>query len=334
MVMNDKDQLRRAAETLRRALADEDGVAEHLLYEQIEAYVDGRLDEVDREIVQAHLEDCRLCAEDRADLEATKAQLSGGVPTRRVPRFTWIAAAAGIVLAVVLWQVSRVHEPPPSRSAQTVPISSPASADTPTKNDDGLLDEERAAINRALSSGTLAVPSSVRALTGAEGTLLGGATDAGEMRPLSPAGTAVATDAPAFTWQPLAGATSYSVAVFDEEFRGVASSGSLQTTSWTPSPALPRGRVLTWQVKATRADGSTVLAPAPPHPEARFVVLDAGAAARIDAARTRLVARPLDLAVVLADAGLVADAERELKRAAASPDTAAAAAKLLDSLKR
>jgi hypothetical protein len=81
------------------------------------------------------------------------------------------------------------------------------------------------------------------------------------------------------------------------------------------------------------AGGSVVIAPAPPRPEARFIVLDAAAAARLADLRARLSDQPIALGVLLANAGLVDDASREFDRAAATPSTADLAAKLRASLR-
>jgi hypothetical protein len=61
---------------------------------------------------------------------------------------------------------------------------------------------------------------------------------------------------------------------------------------------------------AALKDGSSVVAPAPPKPEARFRVLDAGRAEALAAAR--MGGSHLAAAVVLADAGLADDARKEL----------------------
>src|SRR6187402_81078 len=43
-------------------------LGQHLTYEMIESYVDGRVDDIDREIVDAHTEDCRECSQDLSEL--------------------------------------------------------------------------------------------------------------------------------------------------------------------------------------------------------------------------------------------------------------------------
>jgi hypothetical protein len=165
------------------------------------------------------------------------------------------------------------------------------------------------------------------------GQLLGAEDISTGLLPMSPAGTLVASATPPFSWQPIQGAVSYSVAVFDATFRLVASSGSVKTASWTPRTQLPRNIPLAWQITARMADGTDVLAPAPPRPEARFTVMDEAAAAAIADLRTRLSDQPIALGVLLAKAGLVDDAAREFTRAAAQSELAELAAKLRASLK-
>ncbi|HEX6732036.1 MAG TPA: zf-HC2 domain-containing protein [Pyrinomonadaceae bacterium] len=44
--------------------------ADHLSYEQIAGFVDGKLDDADRELVETHLEHCALCADEATDLRS------------------------------------------------------------------------------------------------------------------------------------------------------------------------------------------------------------------------------------------------------------------------
>jgi hypothetical protein len=137
----------------------------------------------------------------------------------------------------------------------------------------------------------------------------------------TPVGTAVTATTPAFAWTPVKDATAYDVAVFDERFNEVASATGVTGTTWTPSAALPRGVTLSWQVTAHVA-GRTVLAPVPPQPEARFLVVDARVEAAVAADRQRLAADPVALAVLLAERGLFADAFAALNRAPAGAPAA------------
>src|SRR3954467_12508695 len=71
----------------------------HLDYELIEAYVDGRCDAIDQEIVTSHASMCPMCGREVRDLEMFAAQ-------HRRQRRNWLplavaAIAAGLVIAIV-----------------------------------------------------------------------------------------------------------------------------------------------------------------------------------------------------------------------------------------
>ncbi len=161
------------------------------------------------------------------------------------------------------------------------------------------------------------------------GTLLGDRTDAPTVRLVAPYGTAVDTLRPEFRWNAVTGATMYTVSVFNEAFEEVASSGPLRgVTRWTPAADLPANTVLSWQL-TTELPSGRVVSPAPPLPEARLIVLSAERRAAVAEARRRLADEPLALGLVLAEAGLYADARRTLERAATDARYDAAAVRRL-----
>jgi hypothetical protein len=55
---------------------DADATAKHVLYNQLASYVDNKMDNVDRKIVDAHVEICSVCAEELRDLQAFKASIA------------------------------------------------------------------------------------------------------------------------------------------------------------------------------------------------------------------------------------------------------------------
>ena len=88
----------------------------HLDYEQhLEPYVDGKADDIDREIVESHVAECARCAEELRDLRAFRWQPVAGdarvTSSRRKlwawlpkPAFAMAIVVAGFVLAVTaLW---------------------------------------------------------------------------------------------------------------------------------------------------------------------------------------------------------------------------------------
>lgn len=109
---------------------------EHLEYEQLEAYVDGSISEVSREIADVHIADCDLCRGQINDLSELKASIAGtpvavsAPATGRVTLWDRItagfafrvafAAAALAALGFGLWAVSVRLQPD---VVQTVAVS-------------------------------------------------------------------------------------------------------------------------------------------------------------------------------------------------------------------
>jgi len=170
-------------------------------------------------------------------------------------------------------------------------------------------------VRNVVLSRRLILPAATLALGGHRGSLRT-AVGPPAFRLLSPVGTAVEVDRPVFRWEPLRGASTYTVVVSTTDFQTtdfqeVASSPRLSATEWKPSRPLPRGAAYLWQVRALR-DGQEVTSPKPPEPEARFRVLDPEQAAELSKARQTYRSHLL-LGILYAKAGLLDDAEKELE---------------------
>jgi hypothetical protein len=285
----------RAGDQIASLRADLDG---HLGYERVVACASGSPTPADRE----HLELCETCRAEVDDLRNFQAELretpraSVVTPISRGRRWMPLTIAAAIALvAVSVWSLRRTRTEP-------------------------------AAV--ALASHQLERAPILDRLITRPGTLLGPENEGQRFDLTSPQGTAVVTDRPVFRWKALAGASSYVVAIFDEDFENVSASPPVTALEWQPAEPLPRGRVLNWQVTAN-VRGGTVHAPTPPAPEAHFSVISADAAAQIEAARRDHPDNHLLLAALYAKAGALDDVEREL--GALDP---AVAQPYLDSLKR
>jgi hypothetical protein len=149
---------------------------------------------------------------------------------------------------------------------------------------------------------------------------------------VGPVGTMVSSGRPTFRWNMLKGASGYAVKVYDTNFNQVDSSPALTGTEWTPARPLPPGKVYTWQVTATK-EGSEVVSPAPPMPEARFKVL--GNAEGEELTRALASGRDSHLArgVIYTRAGLLAEAEQEFEALVHMNPRSQAARKLLDNVR-
>lgn len=129
---------------------------------------------------------------------------------------------------------------------------------------------------------------------------------------IDPIGIVLLSDRPTFRWSPLDGATAYTVEVFDEKLNQVISSPQLTETAWGPPRSLQRGHVYSWQVTALKG-GEDVSSPRPPAPMAKFRILDEALANEVIQARRDYASTHLMLALIYSKAGLLEEAEREIR---------------------
>jgi hypothetical protein len=166
----------------------------------------------------------------------------------------------------------------------------------------------------ALRDGTLPATRLTAPLAGRAGRLMG-EEGVAHFAPVAPVGTAVTSATPLFRWTPLPSATAYRVRIVDAALEPVMESELLAATSWRPATALPRERVLLWQVEAETPDG-TRTTPAPPAPEARLLVLDEATVARLTTAVADADGSALAAVVIYVEAGALDDAADALARLA------------------
>lgn len=270
--------------------------AEHLTYDEIEAYVDGRADEDDRAIVAEHLAQCARCREEVTHLQDVHDDV---VAERSSARFSrrrrLLAVAAALVLAVLgawVWFAGRGDGDPKREANRPQQPRAVPGAPAPQRKPE------------AVHTLLLKKPPIVATLVRGEGVLRG--TTGAAFALLAPVGTVVLEERPRFRWTATPDAASYDVVVADRS-GNVAAAGSSRTTEWRAEAPLARGRTYTWQVTAQLADGTTVVAPAPDAPEALFHV-----AANVEP----LPADPLARGVALANLGALDDAESALSASA------------------
>jgi anti-sigma factor RsiW len=262
------------------------------------------------------------------------------------------AALAVILLAVfgwLMWRTVRNNEPrqevvvSPSPSPQTAPVivaptpSLPEpvpttqpepSAAVAQLNDGGgrlTLDREgvlsgadalppayRELLQGALAGRRIERSPQLRGLARPGSSLMSSEAEGGEFSVLDPFGGVLLTDRPTFRWSALEGASVYVVEVYDDAFNLVASSPQLTARTWAASQTLPRGKVYSWQVKAVK-DGQETKSPRPPAPQAKFRVLDRAKADELARAKRAYPSSHLTLGLLYADAGLLKEAEQELR---------------------
>lgn len=361
---------------------------QHLSYEQLEFFVDNRLDDVEREITESHLAICTECAKDLADLRvyrkiadasASEDKLIAEMPKhsfwQRIFAFDSIrsfAPVAAILLIVILlgvWiliRVNRTNEiaksnenqnaspsnnnlanqssPAPQVSPEDAPVreTNYALNDGRLKVDDkgnvkgleNLSSATQSAIKQSLQTGNISVTN--HSLGGSSGGVLMGEGDADKGVPFgleTPIGKVVKENQPVLKWKPLKDAVAYSVAIVDDKFNVVAESGKLTTTSWKPSNALARGANYSWQVTATKADGTEIVSPSSPAPQARFRIIEQNLLDDINRLEKSGDPSHLALGVLYAKAGLKREARAEFEKLLKENPDSPLAQKLLQSIK-
>jgi hypothetical protein len=264
-------------------------------------------------------------------------------PVGRPPAFLVGVAAAAPIAALTLWLVRGTTRGPGARGVEQA-AAAPSSA---TALRDG---EFRVALSAtgavsglpslppdlrdgvvAVLRGALPPRNDLAGLRAATSPLLGSQSGRGGFGPLSPVGTRVSSDRPAFRWRTHPEALTYEVAVFDADLRKHAESGPVTGTTWTPARALPRGRVYLWQVSAS-VNSRRLTAPAPPAPEARFEVASSDAVREVENVRAAAPSSHLVGLVALLRAGFLEEAEAELEALALENPASPTIARLRDRL--
>ena len=258
-----------------------------------------------------------------------------------------VPVAAVIVLGLFLWTLISFREPAADRSniaatnnANSIavqlptPQSDPGIVNSNTEpdpavaslndaggrieiNSDGRIsgissEQFTKKLRAALTNQTLEISADARRVKSSAGTLMGPSAAAAPFRLIGPVGRVVEMERPPFRWRPVQNADTYKVGVYDENFRLVIESPAVNAANWTPNVALPRGRILQWQVTAI-VDGKEIVSPSRPAAEAKFKIVDAAAAAEIQHARRTAGNSHLLMGIVYANAGMVAEAEREFR---------------------
>jgi len=329
------------------AFAEEGGV--HLTSAQTAEYVDKNLAGDELQFVTDHLSGCEQCAFAVDDLRAFRNQIApsldreyGPASAMPVVRETWrqrfvslfrvspvpvfgAAALAILLLSFIGWTVWRTRKEEksevavaPTPSLQPSPSVAPSLEVQPEPapvvaqlNDGAVPPAYQELVRKALTSQRIERSSQLQGLTRPPSSLMGG-NEKQEFSILGPAGTVLMSDRPGFRWSKLEGATGYVVEVYDEQFKRVMTSQELTTLSWSSTQSLSRGQVYSWQVKAVK-DGQEVTVPRPPAPQAKFRVIDQTRLDEILKAKRAYGSSHLTLALLYAKAGLLNEAEQELR---------------------
>lgn len=357
--------LARDLEDLHSSLLDaRDETPFHLSTAEAMTYARNTADEIDFEIAESHVSVCQACRE-----EVQRHHVKPAALKRRAMLNWWqpwrVAAVVScgiLVILLVLWllrkepaqHTEQAVGPPPATSS---PQSSPVPSSTPEVRstefalvlNDGThevtVDKQgtlaglerlpspiQQRIRAALQSGKLEPSSALVQLKGQPSTLLGKSRNGLPFELVSPLAQVVRAEQPTFRWRPLAGAQSYTVTVTDADLNVVATSPPLNTTEWRIANRLRDGVVYSWQVTALK-DGANITSPVLPAPQAKFKVIDPATSETLQQAQRAYPDSHLTLGVLYAEAGLLDEAEQQLRELVRSNPHARIAIKLLDNVK-
>jgi len=289
---------------------------DHLTYDEMEQWIDGRCSDVNREIVEGHIAACVRCREELADLDRARKDLQPSIESaRRLRSMKWLLPAAAMVAIVAggTWvllknepttgnpAVPRVSKkPPPAVRRHSIPA-----------------DPLQAHVDDVRRGEKLIRPEMLAVLAPATVVLRGSESGGEAFALLKPVGTLVGDPRPEFRWTPMRGASSYTIAILDVEKSDIAARGTATKSSWRPSEPLERSRTYTWQV-TSQLDGRVITAPRPPAPQAIFGVASGDQVGELKTLQEKFRVDHLALGVVLAERGFLDEAERELRAAARS----------------
>jgi anti-sigma factor RsiW len=168
------------------------------------------------------------------------------------------------------------------------------------------------AVQAALATESLPKPQALSELAGPKINLMDQSTDGLPFQLIAPVGAVISSNRPTLRWQPLKGATSYTVSIFDSDFNRVLKSTPLTANSWAAPHSLQNGKLYSWEVTAMRGD-EAITSPIAPAPQARFKILEAEKIREIAMVRKQQAGSHLTLGVLYARAGLLNEAEREFR---------------------
>lgn len=280
------------------------------------AYVEGRLGDVEREIVESHLEDCDLCQSVVRDVRSLRERAA--FRRRRNRLLAGLAAAASTVLVLMLAlqapEKHRIATSVKSRVTDTAARVTATSAAPELNARDYENPEWSALVRKTIADAHVAISPAILSLRSWPTQVRG---DGGHESAISvsPSGTAVREERPTLSW-PAAGRT-YRARVFRDE-KQVADSGPIIGSHWKVNRTLARQKTYVWQVEV---DGKEIIPP-PAQPPASFRIISIEEEQELALAKAKHPDDHLLLGALLARAGLVYEAQEEFRRwRAASPES-------------
>jgi hypothetical protein len=167
-------------------------------------------------------------------------------------------------------------------------------------------------VKAALQAGRVERPPIIAQLAGRPSTLLSQSDSGLPFQLINPVGQVVESERPTFSWSTLEGARSYTVTVTDADLNEVAASPPLAATEWRMTKSLRPGAIYSWQVTALK-DRQAITSPVLPAQQAKFKVVDRETLEMLRQAKRSYQGSHLAVGVLYAEAGMLTEAEQELR---------------------
>jgi putative zinc finger protein len=303
----------------------------HLSYEQMDDWVEDRLEPADRELVMAHIGLCPPCARQLIAYQEYAPVMAAPVQTALYRAAEKIEAkqsfwsffkqpqyalgAAALIAFFIIVPLSR-HSAPEQTGAILAPTSTAVESTIPPQTSP-LMDQ-------ALNATELdSLPDTLR--TGAKEVISDAAVRPESLKGLEPNGDTVleypfsetvAETQPVLHWKPF-GDSSYTLSLSDS--RGLISRrAGLKETHWSPPSMLTRDRVYTWEVESAGMKH-----------RGTFRVLGENQARELEKVRAQHGRSHLVMGAVSEELGLLTPAKQEFEAMAKDKAQSQQAAKLL-----
>ena len=260
----------------------------HVIFTQIEAYVDNKLSPEQRTQVEAHFAVCVTCKREVDELALFRQHIKP--PHHRIISLgRLLAIGFAVAVALLILGIIRLFNYVPEPPAEYAEL-----------------------VSRAVSKGVLDVPADIIAL----GVTPHRVINEHNFHLKGPLATAVVLTKPEFTWEILPERARYSVSIFDQNHDRVDHSTTISEGHWRPTVGLEEGEVYDWDVRVETV-GNIFVYPGPDSRKARFRVLSRREAEVLNRASVESRRDHLLLGILKAKYGVFDDAENELEEAGA-----------------
>jgi anti-sigma factor RsiW len=230
--------------------------ADHLTYDQMDAWVEGELESSEREFVMAHIGLCPPCArqlqayESYAPVMSAPVRIPPATPLTLVNRLRaffsapgTVALTAAAVAVAVLGPLAVIKRTESARSEFTASLRT---GNTTSSTTPSLDTAELDAVPSSLRGGAMAA---LDTQSSERPAALAGLSPNSDVNLDYPVSEVIVETTPELRWKPFA-RSFYVASIYNSQRILVARSPMILQTHWQPPVRLTRGAIYTWEVQA------------------------------------------------------------------------------------